>query len=153
VKRAMQKKAKVFDVDYASFINANEVKPRHQADDWRLYLDCLPLTQQMRKRLLLDIEAEIVSALKTGNGDFFRKFARYIEKPKDPCPRCTWLINLHDDGITFTHAELVEAARASGFYKKMDDENILRDLRRLMARLNFQFTNSPEENQPGGGQP
>src|ERR1035438_8896932 len=111
------KKAKrselVFDLEYVQDIAPEKAQARRVADMWRLYLECRPVTNQLRETLLRDIETEIEQAIKSGDAGFFRRFANYIEKPKEPCRIRTWLLYVHIDNnngpdTRFTHAELVQ---------------------------------------------
>ena len=140
----------VFDLEYVQDIAPEKAQARRVADMWRLYLECRPVTNQLRETLLRDIETEIEQAIKSGDAGFFRRFANYIEKPKEPCRIRTWLLDVHMDNINgpdtrFTHAELVQGVKEAGFFKGMDDDSILTQLKRMMKGLNLPFKNSPKK--------
>jgi|ERR1035441_2104839 hypothetical protein len=147
------KKAKrselVFDLEYVQDIAPEKAQARRVADMWRFYLECRPVTNQLRETLLRDIETEIEQAIKSGDAGFFRRFANYIEKPKEPCRIRTWLLDVHINNINgpdtrFTHAELIQGVKAAGFFKGMEDDSILTALKRMMKGLNLPFKNSPK---------
>jgi hypothetical protein len=140
-----KRKEKEFDFEYVENIEPEKSHARHVADMWRIYLECRPVTNPIRETLLRDIEAEIEQAIQSGDAGFFRRFANYIEKPKEPCPIRTWLLEFHGPNTRFTHAELLQAVKGAGFFKRMDDGSILTQLKRMMKGLNLQFKNSPQK--------
>jgi hypothetical protein len=117
------KSEKTFDLEYVQFIEPEKAHARSVADDWIMYFENLPLSRQARETFLGNIEAEIKKAIETGDAGFFRRFANYIEKPKDACPIRNWLLWLHiESEIRFTQAELVKGAKQVGFFKNSDDD-------------------------------
>lgn len=142
--------AKAFDSEYTEFIEPGKSHARYLADLWRLYFECFPVTRGINHSLLEQIEAEIRKAVETGDANFFRRFAKYIESPKEPCAISKWIYEVHFSNVNgpdtrFTHAELVEGAKQAGFFKGMDDDSILTQLKRKMKRLNIPFKNSPQK--------
>jgi hypothetical protein len=96
-----------------------------------------------------EMESEIKKAIETGNANFFRRFAKYIESPKEPDPVRKWLLDVHLQNVCgpetrFTYDELVQGAKEAGFFKKSEDETILTLLKRMMKELNMPFKNSPK---------
>lgn len=138
-------KKKNFEIDYALHVSIQDSAPSHCADDWRIYAEYLPTNRAMRCRLLNDMERHVLAAIKSGDTSFFRRFARFLERPLKKCPRRAFLIDAHLLGPkfqTFTHSELVKLVQEAGLYKN-DYDSTLRDLKRLMKELGFAWSNSP----------
>jgi hypothetical protein len=144
-------------------------EPRKQAEDWKKYFDfCEHLTgaadsalfrqgsrgfPTMRDRLLKRIEEEISKAIQTGNADFLKKFAYFLERPEKSDKTISryvreWLNELHENLIAypqgpFTMTQLRKWGKAKHLFPDgMNDETIDTILKRLMKEAGYGFKNS-----------
>ena len=140
-------KPKTLDVEYADFVTPAESQARHVADSWRLCVCCWPETKPMQERLFSDMKDEVENAIRTGDAGFFRRFARHLENHKEPSKLHEFIfwVGTRLGPDMFTQAEWIKIVKLNGFFRSSEDDNALRQIKRLLKKFNFRFKNSPKK--------